>query len=82
MKGGAPVSAQPLIDRFRDVMKDKYRLADKFLVVASLLDAATASDDAIEFSELKRIRDGPLHALDMPSSPLPTDDVQKLLLNT
>jgi len=61
------------------VMSDKYRLSDKFLVIASVLDSASAVDDGREFSRLKKIRDGLLHALDTPSSPLSTHAVQKLL---
>lgn len=79
MEEGAPVSARPVFARFQDVMSDKYRLADKFLVIASVLDPATAAGDAAEFGRLKKLRDGLLHALDT-SSLLPTDAIQKLLL--
>jgi hypothetical protein len=80
MEGGAPASAKPVFERLKGIMNDKYRPTDKFLVIASVLDAIMASDDATEFGRLKKIRDGLLHALDTPSSPLPTDAVQKLLL--
>jgi hypothetical protein len=80
MEDGAPASAKPVFERFKDVMSDKYRLADKFLVIASVLDSSAAADDVTEFGRLKKFRDGLLHALDTPSSPLPTDAVQKLLL--
>lgn len=80
MRDGAPASAKPVFERFKDVMSDKYRLADKFLVVASVLDSAVAAADATEFARLKKFRDGLLHALDTPLSPLPTEAVQKLLL--
>lgn len=79
MEEGAPASARPVFARFQDVMSDKYRLADKFLVIASVLDPATAAGDAAEFGRLKKLRDGLLHALDT-SSPLPTDAIQMLLL--
>ena len=79
MEHGAPASARPVFERFQNVMSDKYRLSDKFLVIASVLDSASAVDDGREFSRLKKIRDGLLHALDTPSSPLPTHAVQKLL---
>ncbi len=69
-----------MFERFRDVMSDKYRLADKFLVIASVLDPGAATDDAAEFSRLKKLRDSLLHALDTPQTPLPTEAVQKLLL--
>jgi hypothetical protein len=80
MEDGAPASAKPVFERLKDVMRDKYRLADKFLVIASVLDPGGAADDVTEFARLKKFRDGLLHALDTPSSPLPTEAVQKLLL--
>jgi hypothetical protein len=80
MEDGAPASAKPVFERFKGVMSDKYRLADKFLVIASVLDPTGAAGDAAEFRCLKKTRDGLLHALDTPSSALPTDAIQKLLL--
>ena len=61
-------------------MSDKYRLADKFLVIAAVLDSGAAAEDAAEFVRLKKFRDSLLHALEMPSSPLPTESVQKLMM--
>jgi hypothetical protein len=80
IEDGAPPSAKPVFERLKDVMSDKYRLADKFLVIASVLDSGAAANDAREFGGLKKFRDGLLHALDTPSLPLPTEAVQKLLL--
>ena len=80
MEEDAPASAKPVFERFRDVMSDKYRLADKFLVIISVLDPAAATIDASEFRRLKKQRDDLLHALDIFSAPLPTEDVQNLLL--
>lgn len=80
MEEGGPPSGKAVFERFKDVMSDKYRLADKFLVIASVLDPTAAASDATEFSRLKKFRDGLLHALDTPREPLPTDGVQKLLL--
>jgi hypothetical protein len=80
MEEGAPQSAKGVFERFKDVMKDKYRVADKFLAIASVLDANGADNDLSEFKRIKKIRDGLLHALDTPLTPLPTDAVQKLLL--
>lgn len=79
MEGGAPVAAQPVFKRFKDVMSDKYRLADKFLVIAAVLDADAAAADAEEFQRLKKVRDDLLHALETPAH-LPTEAVQKLFL--
>lgn len=80
MKSGAPDSANPVFERFEIVMKDKYRLADKFLIIASVLDPDNAAKDTDKFVGLKKVRDGLLHALDTPSSPLPIDAIQNLLL--
>ena len=80
MADGAPASSEPVFKRFKEVMSDKYRLADKFLVIASVLDPGGADDDDREFRRLKKFRDGLLHALDTHSSPLPTEAVQNLLL--
>jgi hypothetical protein len=79
IKHGAPVAAAPVFERFRGVMRDKYRLADKFLIIASVLDADAAASDAEEFARLKKIRDDLLHALETPEH-LPTEAAQKLLL--
>ena len=79
MENGAPAAATPIFERFRCVMSDKYRIADKFLVIASILDADAASSDSDEFRRLKKIRDDLLHALEAPSN-FPTEAAQKLLL--
>jgi hypothetical protein len=78
MKGGAPVAAKAVFERFKDVMSDKYRLSDKFLIIASVLDASAAATDDCEFRQLKSVRDGVSHALETPAH-LPTEAVQRLL---
>jgi hypothetical protein len=79
MEKGAPPSAKPIVERFRHVMGDKYRLADKFLIIASVLNSEAADADAIEFKRLKRIRDDFYHAPETPLN-LPTEAIQKLLI--
>ena len=79
MESGAPTASKPIFERFRNVMRDKYRLADKFLIIAAVLDSDTASADAQEFQSLKTVRDSLLHALETPAH-LPTEAVQKLLM--
>jgi hypothetical protein len=79
MENGAPLAARPVFERFKDVMSDKYRLADKFLIIASVLDASGAATDAGEFRQLKTVRDSVSHALETPAH-LPTEAVQRLLL--
>ena len=79
MENGAPPAARPVFERLKDVMSDKYRLADKLLIIASVLVADAVTTDADEFRRLKRVRDDLLHALETPAN-LPTEAVQKLLL--
>ena len=79
MKTGAPAAALPVFERLKNVMSDKYRLSDKFLIIASVLDDVGAPADAIKFGELKEIRDKLLHALETPQN-LPTDAVQSMLV--
>lgn len=79
MESGAPVGATPVFERFKEVMHDKYRLADKFLIIAAVLDPEAATADAQDFRRLKKTRDDLLHALETPPQ-LPTEAVQKLLL--
>lgn len=75
----APISAKPVFDRLQDVMKDKYRIADKFLIIASVLDPTSAAVDVTIFKDIKRVRDSLLHALEIPKQ-LPTNDIQQFLL--
>jgi hypothetical protein len=80
MADGAPEAAKPVFERFKCVMSDKYRLADKFLIIASVLDPDSASEDDKEFRRLNKLRNDLLHALDTPDAPLPKESIQKLLL--
>ena len=79
MESGAPTSAKPVFERLKIVMSDKYRLADNFLIVASVLDADSAAADYDTFRNLKAVRDSLLHALETPAH-LPTEEAQKLLI--
>jgi hypothetical protein len=79
MEQGAPASGRPMIDRFKEVMGERYRVADKFVVIASVLDPEHATAEIEEFRKLKGVRDDLLHALDTQPE-LPTEDVQKLLM--
>jgi hypothetical protein len=78
MQSGAPISAKPVFQRFKDVMCDKYRLADKFLIIASVLDSDSAPNDAEIFRNLKSVRDNLSHGLETPTH-LPREAVQNLL---
>lgn len=60
-------------------MKGKYSLADRFLVIASLLDETSAETDSVEFLELKNVRDDLLHGQEVDERTLPSAEVQYLL---
>jgi hypothetical protein len=79
MENGAPAAATQVFERFKEVMKDKYRLADKFLIIASLLDPASAADNDQVFREAKAKRDDFFHGKDIPVEALPTASVQHVL---
>lgn len=49
------------VGRLREVMRDKYRLQDKFAVVSMMLDENNADYDLGVFSEVKKNRDELLH---------------------
>lgn len=65
------------LGRISEVMKDKYRLADKFSLISSFLsDDATA--DIEQFKKLKRIRDNISHGDEFDEEHLPVEDTRKL----
>lgn len=78
MEEGAPTSSTPIFERLKDVMKDKYRIVDKFLVITAVLDAENATTDVESFKSLKSVRDNMFHKFDTLPKLLPTEDVQKL----
>jgi hypothetical protein len=80
MEQGAPESSTPIFERFKDVMKDKYRIFDKFLVISAVLDPDSAEEDVEYFKTLKTMRDNMFHKFDMLPEHLPIEDVQKLFL--
>jgi hypothetical protein len=75
-----PPSVPPkVVERIRSVMTDKYRLADKFSVIATeLVDADVDSDQAL-FESVKVMRDKLLHGGEIHVASLPIADAQKLL---
>jgi hypothetical protein len=79
LASAAPSSLTRHFDRLREVMKDKHRLLDKFLIVASLLDADSADADAAVFAAAKSVRDSLFHASDTNSTKYPVAQIQNLL---
>jgi len=80
-------AGQPMRERFlkriKDVMKDKYRLTDKFLAVTSVLfpDAPDKEieEDFKQFSKLKQLRDSISHGDEFTERDLPVHELAKLL---
>jgi hypothetical protein len=71
--------AKRYFERIQDVMKDKYRLLDKFGVVSALLDPKAAENDVRSFKKVKEIRDRHIHGEDVPETSLPNNEVVALL---
>lgn len=78
MEAGAPKAATPIFERFKYVMHDKYRLNDRFLIIAAVLAPEQATEDWEKFSSLKKVRDNLLHGAET-SEPLPAEISQQLL---
>jgi len=71
-------TAKLFFDRITEVMKDKYRLSDKFMVISSLL-SKDAEQDLKEFRSLKKIRDSFLHGDKLDENSLPIAPIIMLL---
>jgi hypothetical protein len=78
LTGAAAAAAAPFMKRLRDVMKDKYNIRDKFVVIASSLNNIDADADIQLFQQLKAQRDG-VHEMRFSSSSLDPDKVRTLL---
>lgn len=74
-----PGTALSVANRVRAVMKDKYRLADKFAIMASALDPAGADEDLASFMALKQMRDAFFHTLSADPQDLPGEATRRLL---
>ncbi len=72
-------SHKDFVARLQEVMKDKYRLTDKFALLSSTISADTAVDDIKTFKDLKKIRDELLHGADVDTRRLPLEPTQALL---
>jgi hypothetical protein len=73
--GGNGVSA--FIQRIQDVMKDKYRLTDKFALTASYLSDNVDADIDL-FKTLKKQRDAISHGQEFDEESLPVEDARRL----
>lgn len=77
--GNAPPAPTKFLQRIKNVMKDKYRLTDKFSVVSFELSPDTSEEDIKRFEDIKDVRDKLMHGHDIAVSSLPTEDTRKLL---
>lgn len=80
---GQPSLRERFLQRVKAVMKDKYRLSDKFLAVAAVLfpdspDSAV-QDDYKTFSRLKDLRDSIYHGDEFVEKDLPVHELAGLL---
>lgn len=67
------------VDRIREVMKDKYRLGDKFSLIATELGEKSADADLTTFKSCKAARDRLLHGQEVADSDLPVKETSELL---
>jgi hypothetical protein len=78
-----PTLRERFLGRIRDVMKDKYRLTDKFLAVAAVLFPAVpdaeVQEDYKKFCRLKDLRDSIFHGNEFSEKNLPVHDLAALL---
>jgi hypothetical protein len=81
LSGEAPTSlSAQYFERIKDVMKDKFTLADKFLVISSVLVRdGSAESDLDLFTQLKKLRNNLLHGKPIDEQVLPLDTVARLL---
>jgi hypothetical protein len=71
--------AEQYFERVTDVMKSRYRLADKFSVIAGILAGEDGYTDVEEFKRIKKMRDDLVHGENIPETSLPTEELQVLL---
>lgn len=68
-----------VVNRIREVMRDKWSIDDKFSVVASFLLPGDSHSDSDQFKRIKRIRDKLVHGQNVPLKSLPIEETQNLL---
>ncbi len=65
--------------RINDVMKDKYRLTDKFVIITACFSENGADDDIALFKNIKEIRNNLFHGSIVDENTLPINDTVTLL---
>jgi hypothetical protein len=80
---GQPTLRERFLGRIKVVMKDKYRLTDKFMAVAAVLFPAAPDtelqEDYEKFGRLKELRDSIYHGNEFSEKDLPVHDLAALL---
>jgi hypothetical protein len=66
-------------ERVTQVMRDKYRLVDKFGIIAAVLTAEESDHDIEEFERIKKVRDALLHGQDAPELSLLNVELRDLV---
>lgn len=67
------------ICRISEIMKDKYKLHDKFVIITSFFKDEEAEIMSEQFKNVKKYRDKMFHGEDIEEATLPTDDVIKII---
>jgi hypothetical protein len=67
------------LGRIHDVMRDKYKLLDKFVLISAELDPSDADTDIALFETAKELRDHFSHGEAIEENALPVSDIQALL---
>ena len=75
---GAPEVQRKYLQRIREVMKAKYRLADKFAAVSFQLSPDTADEDLKTVLQAKKIRDELSHGGSVDEASLPVKPIRDL----
>lgn len=78
-EGDQPEARLQYLERMRSVMGDKYRMIDKFALIASQLSPADADEDVKRFKQAKKERDNLAHGQDVAEANLPVSMVQSLV---
>jgi hypothetical protein len=78
-----PTLRERFLARIKDVMKDKYRLTDKFIAVTAVLfpdiESAEAEKNYTDFCKLKGLRDSIFHGEPFSEKDLPVHELAALL---
>jgi hypothetical protein len=78
LEEGNPEVQRKYLRRIREVMKDKYRLADKFAVISLRLSPDSGDEDLEQMLKVKKIRDKLLHGDVIDEASLPVKIIRDL----